>query len=101
GIVAERYPSGWRQESSTYALIWVWMVRDFVMWRRDDSFARQRLMGVRQMLESFLLMRNESGLLEHTPGWPFVDWPQEWHEGCAPGLREGDSSLMNLHLVLS
>jgi len=101
GLVAERYPSGWRQDSSTYALIWVWMVRDFMLWRNDMAFVRQRLTGVRQMLERFLAMRQKNGLLGKTPGWPFVDWVDSWNEGCGEGVREGDSSIVNLHFTLS
>ena len=35
------------------------------------------------------------------PGWPFVDWVTQWYEGCGPGVREGDSSIVNLHFVLA
>jgi alpha-L-rhamnosidase len=101
GLVAERYPSGWRQESATYALIWIWMVRDYLLWRADAEFVRARLTGVRQLLEVFLALRREDGLLGPVPGWPFVDWVPQWREGCGPGVREGDSSLVNLHLVLA
>lgn len=101
GLVAERYPSGWRQDSATYALMWVWMVRDFMLWRNDPSFVRKKLVGVRQMLERFLVLRQENGLLGALPGWPFIDWDLQWDEGCGEGVREGDSSIVNLHLVLA
>ena len=57
GFPAERYPSGWRQESPTFALIWVWMLRDFALWQDDPDFLRLRLPGMRQLLESFLGLR--------------------------------------------
>jgi hypothetical protein len=102
GFVAERYPSDWRQDSSTYALMWPWMVRDYMMWCDDPEFVRLSACGVRPMLERFLAIRREDGLLGQTPGWPFVDWVREiWNDGCGPGVREGDSSIVNLHLILS
>jgi len=101
GMVAERYPSGWRQESATYAMIWIWMVRDFMLWRDDVDFVRERQTGVRQLLENLLAMRQSNGLLGNVPGWPFIDWVDAWFEGCGPGVREGDSSIVNLHFILS
>lgn len=101
GLVAERYPSGGRQESSTFALLWVGMVRDHAWWRDEPAFVRARLAGVRGLLAEFDAMTGEDGLLRHVPGWPFVDWVPEWREGCGPGVREGDSSIVNLHHVLA
>jgi hypothetical protein len=101
GLVAERYPCGWRQESATYAMLWPQMVRNHLLWRGDESFIRERLTGVRQLLESLLALRNADGLLGTVPGWPFIDWVSTWHQGCGPGVREGDSSIVNLHLVLA
>ncbi|RKX39071.1 MAG: hypothetical protein DRP64_14730 [Verrucomicrobia bacterium] len=101
GLVAERYPSAWRQDSFTYALIWTWMVRDYMLWQNDLAFIREKTIGVRQMMERILAMRRKNGLLGPVPGWPFVDWVEQWNEGCGPGVREGDSSIINLHLVLS
>lgn len=100
GLVAERYPSAWRQESTTYAMMWVWMVRDYLWWRDDADFVRARLPGIRSLVETLLALRGEDGLLKRVPGWPFVDWVPTWNQGCGPGMREGDSSIVNLHLVL-
>lgn len=101
GLVAERYPSFVRQNSTTYAMIWIWMVRDFLMWRNDLAFARERLPGVRQMMESLLALTLPDGRLGQVPGWSFVDWVPSWQSGCGPGVRDGDSSIVNLHLVLT
>lgn len=101
GLVAERYPSQWRQESATYAMFYPLLVRDFLFWRGEAEFVRSLLPGVRQLLESLLALQTAEGLLGRVPGWPFVDWVPHWQEGCGPGVREGDSSIVNLHLVLS
>lgn len=101
GLVAERYPSSWRQESATFSLLWPGMVRDYAWWRDDKDFVRARLPGVRTVLAEFDAMTDGRGLLGRVPGWPFVDWAREWNEGCGPGVREGDSSIVNLHHVLA
>ena len=101
GLVAERYPSGYRQESTTFALLWVSMVRDYLYWRDDSDFVRHRLPGVRSLLEQVLALLGPDNRLHEVPGWPFVDWVPEWENGCGPGVRTGDSSIVNLHLVLA
>lgn len=100
GLVAERYPSAWRQESVTYSMLWVMMVRDYVTWRGDPAYVQRLLPGVRSVLTELEALRYRDGLLAQAPGWPFVDWVPGWEFGVGPGVRGGDSSILNLHLVL-
>jgi hypothetical protein len=100
GLAAERYPSADLQASTTYAMLWPLMVDDHLQWKGDRAFARARLVGVRAQLEHLLPLR-EHGLLGRLPGWSFIDWVPGWDNGMAPGVRAGDSSLVNLHLVLA
>jgi alpha-L-rhamnosidase len=101
GLVAERYPSAWRQESTTYSMLWPMMLRDYMMWRDDPEFVRGLLPGLRSLMAETESLAGGRSLVGKVPGWPFVDWVQGWHEGCGPGVREGDSSIVNLHWVLS
>jgi alpha-L-rhamnosidase len=101
GLVAERAPASWQQVSVTYSLFWVLMVRDFAWWRNDAAFVRERLRGVRAMLDEVLALADAGGLLRELPGWSFVDWVPAWNEGCGPGVRQGDSCIVNLHLLLA
>lgn len=101
GLVAMRAPGDWTQVSVTYSLWWVAMVRDFAWWRDDAAFVRSWLRGVRAMLDEVQALTDVDGLLKTTPGWPFVDWVPGWDEGCGPGVRAGDSSIVNLHWVLA
>jgi alpha-L-rhamnosidase len=101
GLVAERAPATWHQVSVTYSLLWVLMVRDFAWWRDDRYVVTTHLRGVRAMLEEINALADSAGLLRAVPGWPFVDWVPDWHEGCGPGVREGDSSIVNLHWLLA
>jgi hypothetical protein len=82
------------------------MVRDYAWWRDDVTFIKATLPGVRSMLLEFDAIAGADGLLHQVPGWPFVDWVPEWNEGlgaggCGPGVRAGDSSIVNLHWVLA
>lgn len=101
GLVAERTPAVWAQVSVTYSLWWTLMVRDFAWWRDDAAQVRVHLRGVRAMLEEVLALTDAGGLLRQVPGWSFIDWVPAWDEGCGPGVREGDSSLLNLQLLLA
>jgi hypothetical protein len=101
GLVAERYPSAWRQESATYALLWPIMIRDYAWWRDDPAFVRDLLPGLRGLLAEFDRLAGPDHLLRQVPGWPFIDWVPEWDNGCGPGVAEGDSSIVNLHWVLA
>lgn len=101
GWVAERYPSDPFQASSTYALIWPLCVHDHWQWRGDVAFTRERLIGIRQMLELALAHRRDDGRCGVLPGWSFVDWVPGWKTGMGPGVVEGDSSILDLHLILA
>ncbi len=100
GLVAERYPSAYRQESLTYAMLWPLMVRDFAYWRDNPIFVKSLLPALRSLLAEIEGLPQQGGLLTSSPGWPYVDWVPEWEQGCGPGAREGDSSIVNLHWVL-
>jgi hypothetical protein len=113
GFVAERYPSGWRQEASTFTLFWPVMVRDYAWWRDDVAFTKQMLPGLRSVIAEFDGIVGEDGLLHDMPGWPFMDWVggviegehgvgrEGWKNGCAPGVVEHDSSIANLQWVMA
>lgn len=100
GLVAERYPSRDFQVSATYAMLYPLMVRDYVWWRGDTAFARERLLGVRCLVEELQAITGADGLLGRLPGWSFIDWVPEWSGGMGPGVTTGDSSIVNLHWVL-
>lgn len=99
GFLAERCPSDPYQLSLTFSMIWVYMVRDYMMWRGDRAWVGDRLTGVRCLLENFLPLRNADGLLEALPGWSFVDWVDQWVSGNAPDGIDGVSSIINLQFI--
>ncbi len=99
GLVAERWPCALYQGSATYSMLWPAMVRNHAWWRNEPDFIRQRLRGVRHLIEELSQYQRADGLLERLPGWSFVDWVPEWKDGYPPGHEEADSSLINLHWI--
>lgn len=101
GLTASRYPSHVRQLIPTFCLWWVQAVHDFSRWRDDAPFVRERLAGVRTVLECALAHRVRSGLLGLMPGWNFVDWVKGWTTGIPPMGADGTHCAINWQLVLA
>ena len=98
GLIRMNFPSMNEQDSVTYALCWVMMLGDYVLWHGPNEFLRQRIPGLRQTLSQIDTYRNADGLLENLPGWSFEDWTEPWGWlGIPPDGRFGCSSVVNLH----
>ena len=110
GFVPMNFPSRALQESCTYTMCWIMMLRDHLYWRNDLSFLRERMPGVRAALDGLSRFEDAEGLLSNMPGWSFVDWVKDWSNanpeapvGCAPSGRFGTevSSINNLLYLMS
>lgn len=99
GLVAERWPCALYQGSATYAMLWPSMVRNHAWWRDEPGFVRERLRGVRQLVEELTQYLGPDALPGRLPGWSFVDWVPEWTCGYPPAHEDGDSSLIAMHWV--
>jgi hypothetical protein len=100
GLTQARYPCRVPQYIPPFSLYWVGMVHDFALWRDDAAFVRERLRGVRGVLDAFASRVNGEGLLQAVPGWNFVDWVPEWGGGGMPPEADvGISGIVNWHLV--
>ena len=84
GIVAMNFPTRGTQESSTYTMCWITMFRDYAYRGTNAAWLKSRLPGARNAMEGLALYENGDGLLEHLPGWSFVDWAPEYDNGV-PG----------------
>ncbi|TNF95971.1 MAG: alpha-L-rhamnosidase [Gammaproteobacteria bacterium] len=99
GLTGSRYPSDIGQYIPTFSLFWVAMVHDYHMLRDDPAYVKDRMTGVRGVLDWFEDKVDDTGLVGPLPWWPFVDWPDEFKTGMAPGSRDGHSILVSLHYV--
>lgn len=98
GITQSRYPSRWEQIIPPFSLWWVAMVHDYAMWRDDLRFVRERMPGVRSVMEAHLAQITDDGLFRVIDGWNYADWVRSWRNGIPPAT-EGISGVHNWHLV--
>ncbi|MFU8780219.1 MAG: alpha-L-rhamnosidase C-terminal domain-containing protein, partial [Kiritimatiellia bacterium] len=99
GFVLERYPSDPLQLSATFAMIWVLMVRDHAWWRCETAFVKERLKGVRCLLEEFKAHLGDTDLLPALPGWSFMDWVPGLSAVNPPGPESSVSAVVNLLFI--
>lgn len=100
GLTHSRQSADEPQVIPPYALHFVQMVHDYMMWRGDRAFVRRRLAGVRAVLNAWAEHIGEDGLARNPLGWNFVDWNYSWWGGMAPNGDVGCASpVNNLHLA--
>ena len=96
GITTSRYPSELTQLIPPFSLIYVAMVRDYYMHRDDPAFVRQRLAGIRGVLDWYGRHVDSTGMLGPMPYWNYVDWTPRWPRGVPPGANDGHSATISL-----
>ena len=100
GMIAMNFPTRGTQDSVTYSMCWLMMLRD-LLWEYDDEDAvKSHLPGMRHTL-SFLESLEAGGLLRRDlPGWSFVDWAG-WKNGVPPANADDAGSVVNLYYALT
>lgn len=101
GLTASAYPSSIRQQIPPFSLWWVAMVHDYWMLRDDNPFIRERLRGVRDVLDWYESHLDDSGLLGPMPWWNFLDWAKDYNQGIPPGGAKGHSVALTLQFILA
>ncbi len=96
GITASRYPSQLTQLIPPFSLIYVAMVHDYHMLRDDPAFVRQRLAGIRGVLDWYGRRVDSTGMLGPMPYWNYVDGTPRWQRGVPPGADDGHSATVSL-----
>ena len=99
GLTTSRYPSALTQIIPPFSLIYVAMVHDYFMHRDDPAFVRERLAGVRGILDWFGRHVDATGMLGPMPYWNYVDWTKPWDRGVPPGADDGHSTTISLLYV--
>jgi alpha-L-rhamnosidase len=74
GVTRSCYPSKGTQVISPFSLWYIGMLHDYWMYRGDDAFIKDKLMGERAVLDFFSKYQQADGSLKFTPYWAFVDW---------------------------
>lgn len=96
GITASRHPSELQQLIPPFALIYVAMVHDYHMNRDEPAFVRERLAGIRGILDWYGRHVDTTGMLGAMPYWNYVDWSTRWPRGVPPRANEGHSGTISL-----
>jgi hypothetical protein len=101
GLTLSRHPSYSPQIISTFSLWYIGMLHDYWMYRPDSNFVKDKLPGVRSVLNFFGKYQQADGSLKDTPYWTFVDWvtSKGWVSGMPPNGSKGNSSIMDLQLM--
>lgn len=101
GLTMSRYPTRLPQYIPGFSLWWIGMVHDYWMFVPDPQFVKERLPGIRAILDAFAAWQRVDGSLGRVPWWRFFDWTADWKGGDPPMDEDGGSALFDLSLVLA
>jgi len=63
-----------RMFTTSYSLMWIWMLHDYWMHSADTATVRDVLARVHDLLELFESYRGPEGLVSQAPNYMFLDW---------------------------
>ncbi len=97
GITRSCYPTKGTQVISPFSLWYICMLHDYWMYRGDNDFIKDKLTGVRGILDFFSKYQLPDGSIKDMPYWAFVDWAG----GMAGGVkdRDGSAAIYDLQLL--
>jgi hypothetical protein len=99
GITMSRYPSTEMQRITTFSLLYILMIEDYLAHAGDDGLVAELRPGVGGILNWFTnYIDPKTGLIGEVPYWPLVDWVRQWPYGVPPGPV---SALTNLHYLMA
>ena len=101
GLTRSRTPCVEPQVIPPFSLWWIFMVHDHAFWRDDLAFIRERMPGVRAVIEAFRRnIHDDDGLLHGLDGWNFTDWVPDWRPGgIPPDGHRGANATINLQFA--
>ncbi len=99
GITLSRYPTDLHQQISTFSLWYIGMLHDYLRYGKDPSFLKNKLSGMRGILDYFSRFEGTDGTLQNIPYWTFSDWVNAWPRGIAPVGPSGRSAVIDFQYV--
>jgi alpha-L-rhamnosidase len=102
GVTLSRYPSYTPQYIPTFSLSYIGILYDYSRYGGDVAFIKDKVSGVRQILEYFKKYQQPDGSLKNVPQWMFTDWvdnSKEWKFGIGPMNANGTSAVVDLQLL--
>ncbi len=100
GLTQGRYPSNRLQLIPPYSLIWVSMIYDYWMHRKDDAFLQQFLVPIAGVLNWYeQKIDRQKNMLGPMDWWNFVDYTRAFDQGVPEGATDGNSSVITLQYI--
>ena len=101
GYVLSRYPAKSPQIIAPFSVWYIGMLHDYMRYRPDAAFVKNKLPGARQIMHFFKTFQQEDGSLKDLPGWQFTDWVkvEDWTMGIRRVGEDGSSALLDLQLL--
>ena len=97
GITRSCYPTKGTQIIPMFSLWYIGMLHDYWMYKADDGFIKDKLVGGRAILDFFGKYQQADGSLYNVPYWAFVDWAGNmWAESRD---ESGSGAIYNLQLL--
>jgi len=97
GVTRSCYPSNGTQIISTFSLWYICMLHDYWMYRGDNDFIKDKLVGERAVLDFFSKYQLPDGSVKNTPYWAFVDWSGNFAGGIDG--PDGCAAIYDLQLL--
>jgi hypothetical protein len=99
GITLSRYPTDLHQQIPTFSLWYIGMLHDYLRYGKDPSFLKNKIAGMRGILDYFARFEGADGTLQKVPYWTFSDWVNAWPRGIAPVGPSGRSSVIDFQYI--
>ena len=97
GVTRSCYPTKGTQIISTFSLWYICMLHDYWMYRGNNKFIKNKLVGERAVLDFFSKYQQADGSLKNTPYWAFVDWAGNFGGGVKGS--DGSAAIYDLQLL--
>ena len=97
GVTRSCYPTRGTQIISPFSLWYIGMLHDYWMYRGDDDFIKNKLVGERAVLDFFSKYQQPDGSVKNTPYWAFVDWAGNMGGGLKGA--DGSAAIYDLQLL--
>lgn len=103
GLLCSAYPNTRPNVIPGFAIFYVWMVYDHMMYFGDRELVRYHMPAVEQVLAFFERSRTEEGYVGKTGGfyrqarfWSFIDWAPQWKVGVPNAAEKGAITMESL-----
>ena len=101
GILQSRFPCNHRQIIPGFALHWMFMLEDHLLYFGDRAYAKRFRPTMDAVFEWFDRCMDDKGLIGPMGHWPYVDWVAQWGPtaGVPPAYLHGPLTVANMMTI--